>query len=279
MRKNVLRLLALMLALTMALSLGACEQDTPAPSNQGNIPQAQKPAETEPVQSEPMVLMYIYKEEFSGDDHYQWVWDADCFSKQELRAKVYLLDSNGDKYLYAEEFYSKDLCTQVIYQDGIQTTSNTARYQNGKCVYVCIEYLSESAQTDGLLLNVNEYTYDEFGRYLTWASTLEYRDAENNDHSIVEYIYQDDGSGFLGIDANGNGLAEVFYDNQYRLRYFGSAESYRSEYTYNRAGSMLTSELFLFGKSVSLTEYEYEAIEVPLSIAQKWPMFKWEYID
>lgn len=267
--KTLCRVCAMILALLLTLSLAACAQDDPAQENQN-------PVETETTQGEPMVRLYFHTEQISNNSYGKFEYEENWWEKEEFICTAYALDEDGSEISSEQRMNTK----------GETLAENDAyfsiiRRENGQVVYSRTEYHEDSF---GCLSNTSIYQYDRYGRLTAEITEMDYEDPERGGQSTNVYEYVETESGSVGTcGINDRTYVELIYDRNYRLVqrafYMEGELVYRYTYEYNSAGCQTKTEMTNPNGEVFWSKVIYDYIEVPLSVAEKYPMFKWEYIE
>lgn len=287
MQKNNWGLLVL-LTMILVLHLGGCTANTPSeesvevqeqtPENtQLTIPEDMGCPETVPDEEDPMVRLYYLTTITTAETCERYEYEDDWWKKTEFQVMSYITDLEGNKLAAYEASYIGNTVMKKKTWGDTGYDRETVSYENGLCVYRKQE---GPVSEIGYPITTTVTQYDEYGRikYDNWFFEFSNRDYSAEFRFAYEVL--DTEEGFVAIADFEGSRYERYYDKNYRMIEYIFASSgrlhSRERYTYNSAGCLLTSEDEESGETV---RYEYESIEVPLSVAVKYPMFKWEYID
>ena len=284
MTKNHLRIMALVLVCVMFLCMTACARDN-APETQPSEP------------ADPMVRLYFHTETLTEDSCIRYEYEENWWEKPIFKVVKYQLTADGERENLTESVYVGDVVvtTNMYWPDEgkismhyYQWDTTYSLYENGNVVY---------AQTDmesngfGHICDVESNQYDEYGRITESKIQGFYKEGcgpmDGDPDGITEYTY-----GYMATESGSVGTcqfwdncyAQFYFDSNYRhwrTEYYDENEMTRYyEYEYNSAGCMVKSTYHRIDDGHTTWEkYLYESVVVPLSVAERYPAFRWEYID
>lgn len=285
MRKNVLRLLALLLTMVMTLSLTACDLDIrnlDFPDwnldffdwdYQESNPQTQNSVEMESTQNDPVVRLYFPTKILYYGGYASYEYEENWWEKDEFVRTICMQVLPGDERI-TEEHLNTD--GEIHGYD-----NSIERYENGMIVY---SYYKAAENEIGLLGALTILQYDSFGRQIMRTEEMDYIDPEDDFSVTYPYEYTDATEGSLGVyHISEDSYTELYYDKNHRLIKevsfrMGNLQS-STDFEYNSAGCTTSIKLTYAYGGGYWTKTVYDYIELPLSVAQKWPMFKWEYVE
>ena len=289
MQNATLRLLALLLTLTMVLPLVACSQDTPTDETRNTELNTQSQSTETVQQSEenPMVRMYVpvlqimswvptgYDRTFTA--YYRYYYPSEWFREESFSVRVYREINDGGEQLYEEQTYGDHICTVLYYEDNLVTEYITLYGDDGE------EIVSQGIAPSPSYLrstSIDVYrTYTQYNFYDAQKRKVSTRciwvsESGEPDEEIITYQIEETETGYIsrpsGEDSFGYSTFE--YDRKNRPI---ADEAYN--YLYNEAGALIRK--YSKCSDDDFTEIKYEVVEVPLSVARRFCMFKWEYID
>lgn len=252
------KLLCLLFALMMILSLAACE----------------KPAPEDP--EEPDTTMTVYMPEritvTSGDESATMTitLEEGWQTKDSFKAQYRMADSASS---VGYDMHYEDNRTVLDYGEGAQ-----------KITYLYDDAGRASSQTvqfpEGSSIEKNEtvVTYDDRGRTIKQETRFYYANQENPVTSVVQYTYADTENGSKGTASEGGIVQEIYYDAADRVvrqvTITNGNEATRVEYTYDANGNVIKQETYVSGTLTTTTETVYKAYEVSAEKASRMRYFK-----
>ena len=278
------KMLAMLILLAVVLNMVGCS---------GNEKSKNKSDEAE----DPMVRLYYPTEIVTEDSCVRYEYEENWWEKAAVNVVIYQLGECWEKEILEEEMYLGHVVVSTNRFEPepgtygmhyYQWTTSYDIYENGRIIY-SREDMGENRF--GHICDIYTCQYDEYGRVAASRYQGFYEDGygpvDGDPDGICEYIYTyvTTESGSVGTcQLEYDGYIQVYYDENYRLVrreiYEENELVCYAEYEYNSAGCEVNWALVYPESEVtSWTKNLYETVEVPLSVAEKYPMFKWEYIE
>lgn len=283
MRKKDLRFTALVLLFAMMLCMSACSRNE-AP-------------ETQPSASDdPMVRIYYPTETLTEDTCIRYEYEENWWEKDAFKVVEYQLIEDGEREILTERVYigNVEVSTNMYWPEPgsygmhyYQWDTTYRLYENGEVIYSRTDM---GTNRFGHICDVATIKYDEYGRTTESRTQGFYEegygpmDGDPDGISESRYEYVSTESGSIGTCRTGDDYTQTYYDLRYRHirnEYYSENElrSY-SEYEYNSAGCVVKSTFCRVDDGMmTWSKFLYETVEVPLSVAEKYPMFRWEYVE
>lgn len=252
------KLLCLLFALMMILSLAACEKPAPEdPEEPDTTVTVYVPEKMTATSGEESVTMTITLEEG---------WQTkDSFTAQfrtEDSASSVGYDMHYEDNRTVLNYGEGAQKITVLYDDAGRVTSQTVQFPEGGSV----------------LKNETLITYDDRGRTTKQETKVYYPDQEEPMVQVVEYTYADTETGSKGTATVGGIVYEMHYDANDRMirntTLANGSEVVRVESTYDANGNVIKQETYVSGTLTTTTETVYKAYEVPAEKASQMPYFK-----
>lgn len=250
------KVLALILVLTLAFSLAACGDDTPADTEKDGFSESTKDTE-KPDKNYRLDTVTTYNPDGSVNSVASYAYDAEGNN-------IAITETGPDGSFYSKELYAYEnglKMTDACYRDEETNLSSTGEYsydeQGNQIGYI-------SYMADGTVGLRNVYEYDAQGHMV---KLTQYSD----DGSVfAAFTYTWDGDNMTGfVAANSNGEVEteaaLSYDdrgNCVLAEYdFGDGFAYTIAYTYDE-NDLLQSTTWTSSTGELLSREEYAYVEV-----------------
>lgn len=313
MRNATLRLLALLLTMVMTLSLTACDLDIrnlDFPDwnldffdwdHQKSSPQTSEPAETEREQREPIVRLYLpVLILVDGDEYGRYVYSYPEEGEDSFSAKVYRINEDGTEVLIREDTYYDQTSIQREYKDNGHAKETIRKFnQHGQELSIqttSTEALRTGNDTEFCYMSSTYIDYDDQGRMISQKTIWVWENGEPEEEISESQIEETETGYIRWVElfkdcyilyeySNDNLLInykQIWHDAEINIleNYYNEAGMLNKQVYSTRTASYSSQSGYEFGEWSS-EEYitHYETIEVPLSVARRFCMFKWEYID
>lgn len=250
------KLLCVLLAMTVLLTLAACGQEKQRKVTI-YIPETDTVYQAG-TDSAPLSVTYIFEEGWQEKESFRMTYSGD----------IEILGVGKD--VPTQIFNGKTVITEVT---GVYRSEATYD-DNGRQISRITPFLTENATMATMEFS---YTYDAHGRKLTQVTKYYYPDTAETVTETQTYTYEDTETGSKGTFTEGDTTYVLEYDKNYRLvaevTITDGLEVSREECGYDEHGNPVKAVTYDRGQKVSEAEYTYKAVEVSEETANRLPHF------
>ena len=251
------KLLCVLLAMTVLLSLAACGQEKQRKVTI-YIPEIDTLYQADRV-SAPLSVTYIFEEGWQEKESFRMTCSGD----------TEILGVGNDAPTMI--FNGKTVITEIA---GVYRSEATYD-DNGRQISRITPFLTENATMATMEF---AYTYDALGRRLTQTTKYSYPDKAEPEIETQTYTYEDTETGSKGTYIQGNTTYVLEYDKQCNLvtkaTITDGQEVSRTENEYDQYGNWIRSVSYAYGQKTFEQHYTYKAVEVTEETANRLPWFK-----
>ena len=250
------KLLCVLLAMTVLLTLAACGQKKQRKVTI-YIPETDTVYQADTV-SAPLSVTYIFEEGWQEKESFR----VTCSGDTEI------LGVGNDAPTMI--FNGKTIITEIA---GVYRSEATYD-DHGHQISRITPFLTENATMAKMEF---AFTYDAHGRRLTQVTKYSYPDKTEPVTEIQTYTYEETETGGKGTFTEGNTTYVLEYDKNYRpvakVTITDGQEVSRTESEYDEHGNQVKTVTYDRGQKISEAEYTYKAVEVSEETANRLPHF------
>ena len=251
------KLLCVLLAMTVLLTLAACGQEKQRKVTI-YIPETDTVYQADMV-SAPLSVTYIFEEGWQEKESFRMTCSGD----------TEILGVGNDAPTMI--FNGKTVITEIA---GVYRSEATYD-DNGRQISRITPFLTENATMATMEF---AYTYDAQGRRLTQVTKYYYPDQALPVIETQTYTYEETETGSKGTFTEGDTTYVLEYDKNYYLVAKATIseghEVSRTESEYDEHGNWIRSVSYAYGKKTFEQQYSYKAVEVTEETANRLPYFK-----